>query len=79
MRLMEYTKKNFCIEELLLKHNPEVLNQVATEIAYECKQNILISEHILPKLPSRTPEQTLKLALALTFARNDVNELRKQV
>jgi len=51
LKLLKYAKVNYQIEELLVNNNPKIANATIGAIAFECRQNILITEYIMPKLP----------------------------
>ena len=46
-----YVKQNIYIEEVVLKGNKSLHSSIAENINTETRKNILIQEHILPKLP----------------------------
>jgi len=51
LKLLKYAKVNYQIEELLVNNNPKIANATIGAIDFECRQNILITEYIMPKLP----------------------------
>lgn len=49
--LTHYVKQNVFIEKVVLKGNKSLHFTIAENINTETRKNILIQEHILPKLP----------------------------